>query len=165
MMLISVIVNPVAVYLSPGRKRLPTMFVVLLGAAAVIASVPLWPSAYILPVMCLFQACHLGSYAVSEAAMLERVAPAVRGRVIGIFITIAGTIAATSPWVMGAWTDALGAKAADPRAYMSLFGLLAVLLVVASYSVFLIRKLGPAPEHSDIEPITEIAPATLEVAG
>ena len=57
------------------------------------------------------------------------------------------------------------AKAADPRAYMSLFGLLAVLLVVASYSVFLIRKLGPAPEHSDIEPITEIAPATLEVAG
>ena len=42
-------------------------------------AVPLVRCALGVAVLCLFQACHLGSYAISEAAMLERVDPAVGG--------------------------------------------------------------------------------------
>ncbi len=99
--------------------------------------------------------------------MLERVPPAVRGRVIGLFITVAGTLASTSPWVMGAWVDGLKARAYDPHAYALPFGVLALLLLLASLSVFVIRRLGPTPveTRSAIEPAREISPATLEVAG
>jgi MFS family permease len=167
MMLIAIVANPLAVYLSPGRRRLPVLAAVLVAGGAIIAVVPFVPVAYALPVLCLFQAAHLGSYAVSEAAMLERVDPAVRGRVIGIFLTIAGTLASASPWLMGTWVDSMGARAFQPRAYALPFGVLGLLLVFASASVFLIRRLGPAPQPgtTPIRPVTEIAPGTMEIVG
>lgn len=167
MMLIAIVANPIAVYFSPGRRRLPVLAVILIASGAIIAVVPFVPLQYVLAVLCLFQACHLGSYAVSEAAMLERVDPAVRGRVIGIFLTIAGTIASSSPWLMGAWVDAMGQRAFEPRAYALPFGTLGGLLVLSALSVFLIRRLGPDPEHGAtlIRAVTEIAPGTVEVLG
>ena len=167
MMLIAIVANPIAVYFSPGRRRLPVLAAILVAGGAIIAVVPFVPVAYVLAVLCVFQACHLGSYAVSEAAMLERVDPAVRGRVIGIFLTIAGTIASASPWLMGAWVDAMGARSSDPRAYALPFGVLGLLLVLASASVFLIRRLGPTPQRgvAPIRPVTQITPATVEVVG
>ena len=165
MMLIAVIANPLSVYLSGGRRRLPMLFAVLLTGGLILASVPHVDVAYVLPVLCAFQACHLGSYAVSEAAMLERVSPAVRGRVIGIFITIAGTLASTSPWLMGAWTDAMKLRAADPRAYALPFAVLGLVHVLACGSVLLIRRLGDPRTSSPVEPAREIVPETLEVVG
>jgi FSR family fosmidomycin resistance protein-like MFS transporter len=169
MMLIAIVANPIAVYLSPGRRRLPVLAAVLVAGGAIIAIVPFVPVEYALPVLCVFQACHLGSYAVSEAAMLERVAPAVRGRVIGIFLMIAGTIASASPWLMGAWVDAMGSRAFDARAYALPFGTLGVLLVFAALSVFLIRRLGETPAVArprGLEPaMNGVNPATLEVVG
>jgi MFS family permease len=167
MMLVAIVANPLAVYVSPGRRRLPMLFGILLAGAAIIATIPFVDVRWVLPVLCVFQACHLGSYAVAEAAMLERVPPAVRGRMIGMFITVAGTLASSSPWVMGAWTDAMKQHAYEPRAYATPFGVLAGLLVFASLSVFAIRRLGPTPQEtrSTIQPAREISPATLEVAG
>ena len=167
MMLIAIVANPVAVYFSPGRRRLPMLAAILVAGGAIIAVVPFVPMQYVLAVLCVFQACHLGSYAVSEAAMLERVDPAVRGRVVGLFLMIAGTIASASPWLMGTWVDAMGARAFSPRAYALPFGVLGLLLVLASASVFLIRRLGPTPQlgSTPIRPMTEIAPATMEVVG
>jgi hypothetical protein len=99
--------------------------------------------------------------------MLERVSPAVRGRVIGIFITIAGTLASFAPWLMGAWTDAMKDRAYVARAYALPFGVLALLFVYATMSILFIRRLGPTPQREAhaVEPIMEINPATLEVAG
>lgn len=169
MMLIAIVANPIAVYLSPGRRRLPVLAAVLIAGGAIIAIVPFVPVAHALPVLCAFQACHLGSYAVSEAAMLERVDPAVRGRVIGIFLTVAGTIASASPWLMGAWVDAMGSRSLEPRAYALPFGTLGVLLVFSALSVFLIRRLGEtptAPPPRGLEPVMKnVNPATLEVVG
>jgi hypothetical protein len=98
--------------------------------------------------------------------MLERVSPAVRGRVIGIFITIAGTLASFAPWLMGAWTDAMKDRAYVARAYALPFGVLALLFVYASLSILFIRRLGETPAQGRaFEPIMEINPVTLEVAG
>jgi MFS family permease len=167
MMLVAIVANPLAVYFSPGRRRLWTLLGILLGGAAIVATIPFVSTTYVLPVLCIFQACHLGSYAVAEAAILERVSPAVRGRVIGIFITVAGTLASAAPWLMGAWTDRMRDRAYVASAYALPFGVLALAFVYASTSILFIRRLGETPSDDTqvVDPIAEINPATLEVAG
>jgi MFS family permease len=165
MMLIGVIVNPLCVYLSPGRRRLPALVTVLALAGLVVLAVPLVTVRFVLPVLCVFQAFHLGSYAVSEAAMLERVDPAVRGRVIGMFLSIAGTFASTAPWVIAFWTDRMGASAATPRAYLGPYGLVSAMMLAATASAAMIAKLGTASPASPIRPMTEATPGTLEPVG
>ena len=49
-----IVANPLAVWLSPGKRRLPTMVGILLAGAAIIATVPLWAKGYVLPVLIAF---------------------------------------------------------------------------------------------------------------
>ena len=165
MTLVSVAANPLMVWLCPGRRRLPALAASLLGAGAVLVTMPYWSVGSAFVVLTIFQAMHLGSYALSDAAMLERVPPIVRGRVVGLFLTLAGTLSATSPWVMGAWTDWLGERARTPAGYVIPFATLAGLMAGASASVFLLRGLGAIRPESRIEPMSEIDPATLEAVG
>jgi MFS family permease len=164
MMLLSMVVNPIAVYVSPGRRRLPALVLTLVLSGLVVATVPRWPLAYAVAVLCAFQTFQLSTFAISDAAMLERVDPAVRGRVVGIFLTIAGTFASTGPWIMGFWTDALGSRAKDPLAYTPLFGVLGGMMVFATLCTPLIARLGK-PDQPPLDPLTEVTPATLEVVG
>lgn len=161
MMLLSVVVNPFMVYFSGGKRRLPVLAVALVAGGLVLCTVPHWPVAYVLPVMCLFQVFQLGSYAVSDAAILERVPAAVRGRVVGLFLTLAGTFASLSPWIIGAWVDALGGRAEHASAFWPLFVTNGALLIVAAFSTPLIARLGE-PDESAISPVSEIQPQTME---
>ncbi len=161
MMLIGILVNPLSVWLSPGHRRLPVLAGIMIAGGVVIASIPFWPLSKTLPVLCVFQACQLGSYAVSDAAMLERVSPTVRGRVAGMFLSIAGTIAAVGPFIMGWWADALGPRASEPRAFAAPFALLGALLFIAAFSAPLIARLGSPDRDHAIEPLAEMAPATM----
>jgi MFS family permease len=163
MMLISVIVNPIAVYYSAGRRRLPLLTAILCAGGFVLVTVPLWPVRCVLPVLMAYQAFQLGSYAMSDAAMLERVKPEVRGRVVGLFLTIAGTFSSTAPFIIGWWIDQLGESALRPLAYLPIFGTLAVMMVAASFAAPLIRSLGELEEPA-IEPISQTTPATVEPA-
>jgi hypothetical protein len=129
----------------------------------VVACTPLAPLKYTLAVLMAFMVFQLGSYALSDAAMLERVAPQVRGRVVGRFLTIAGTFSSTAPLVMGYWTDRLGEHARQPSAYIPLFGTLSVMMIIATGSTPIIARLG-AVEGPPIEPITQTTPATVEPA-
>jgi len=124
--------------------------------------VPLFQAQWVLPVMCLFQAFHLGSYAMSDAAMFERVEPKLRGRVAGLFLAIAGTAAGFSHWIMGVCVQHLGPRSADPHAYFPIFITLGILMCAASVSIPLIAALGPVGSEP-INPLTEIDPATMEV--
>lgn len=164
MMLLSVFVNPLAVWLSPGGRRLPALVIVLIVGGAVATTIPFIPLRYTLAVLCAFQTCQMGSYAISDAAMLERVPAAMRGRVVGLFLTYAGTFASLGPWVMGWWTDAFGARGSDPRMYAGPFALLALFMLLATSAVLFIARYGQADEGA-IEPLTEISPATMEVVG
>jgi MFS family permease len=161
MMLVSIFINPVAVWLSPGRRRLPTLATIMILAGFVVATTPFWSVTTVMYALCLFMTFQLGSYAVSDAAVLERVPPHVRGRVVGIFLTIAGTFSATSPWVMGFWTDRLGARAYTVSAYYPIFITLGAMMIIASASMPLIAALG-MPVKGAIDPITETSPATME---
>jgi MFS family permease len=163
MMLLSVIISPIAVYLSPGRRRLPMLAFVLLAGAALLATVPLWSIKAVLPLLMGFMTFQLGSYAISDAAMLERVAPEIRGRVVGLFLTIAGTFSSMSPFVMGWWTDRLKDRASVPIAYLPIFGTLAAMMVVACGAIPLIAQLGHV-EGPAIDPLSETTPVTAEPA-
>ncbi len=165
MMLLGMIGNPLAVYLSPGRRRLPALVVILITAGVVIATAPLWPARWVLVVFCAFQTLQLGSYAVSDAAILERTSPLLRGRVVGLFLMVAGTFAGISPWVMGFWTDQLGARAAHPSAYFGPFGLIGVMIALAAFGPKMIASLGWAEDATPINPLAEISPQTLETGG
>jgi hypothetical protein len=146
MMLISTIINPLSVYASAGRHRLPALAVILVIGGLILMVVPLLSIGWVLPVMCVFQAFQFGSYAVSDAAILERVSPNVRGRVVGLFLTLAGTFASLSPWVMGFWTDLLGERAHTPMAYFPIFATLGGMMILASYSPRLIARLTETPQ-------------------
>lgn len=161
MMLIGVVVSPLAVYLSGGARRLPVLAGLLLAGGAVVATTPLWPARSVLWVLMTFMAFQLGSYAVSDAAMLERVPGAVRGRVVGLFLTVAGALASASPWVMGWWTDLLGERAERPSAYLPLFGTIGATMAAAAACGPLLHRLGPV-QGPLIEPISETAPRTAE---
>ncbi len=163
MTLLGVIGNPLAVWLTGGARRLPALTTVLILSAISIALVPLAPAAWTLAALCVFQTLQLGSYAISDAAMLERVSPVVRGRVVGLFLTLAGTFAYTGPWLMGLWTDSFGSRGDHPAAYLAPYITLGIGIAVAAFSVPVIARLGE-PDPNAIEPITEISPATMEPA-
>ena len=58
---------------------------------------------------------------MSDASMLERVAPQLRGRFVGVFLTIAGTFGAIGPFVIAAWTDLLPNNGTHPHSYAPLY--------------------------------------------
>jgi MFS family permease len=163
MMLLAVVANPTAVYFSGRRRRLPTLAGMLVLGAMTIVTIPFLPPSMILPVLCLFQTLHLGSYAVGDAGILERIPAQVRGRVVGLLITIAGTLASSGPWIMGAWSDALGEHGQEPAAYVPLFAAVGGAMLVAACGSPLIARLGAIDEHA-IAPLSEIDPATMEPA-
>ena len=112
--------------------------------------------------LCGFQTLQLGSYAISDAATLERVSPSVRGRVVGVYLSIAGTWAAASPWCMGWWTDHLGGRANQASGYIVPFAALGAMMWAAAFSPLVIRRLGKADAEKPITIAQEIMPATFE---
>jgi MFS family permease len=157
MTLISIVVNPLSVYLSPGKRRLPGLaFVLILGGLSLLG-VPWLPAVWVLPVMCVFQAFQFASYAISDAALLERVAASVRGRVVGLFLMIAGTFASLSPWAMGFWSDLLKERAADPVAYFPIFATLCGMMFLASISPRLFHKLNQTSDSTESLEVVSMA--------
>lgn len=146
MMLISVIVNPLATFITAGQRRLPGLAIALVLGGLTLLSIPWLSVAWVLPIMSIFQSFQFASYAISDAALLERVAPQVRGRVVGLFLMLAGTFASLSPWAMGYWTDLLGARSADPHAYFPIFATLSCMMIAASIAPRWIARLTDAPE-------------------
>ena len=165
MMLSATIVNPLAVALTPGKRRLPALSTVLLLGGCIVATVPYWSVSYILPVMATFMGLQLGSYALSDAATIERVTPQARGRVVGLFLTIAGTFSSLGPWIIGWWTDHLGPRATDPHAYQPQFLTMAVLMWIGAASSPFIARLGKAGQSPAPSALSETTPATMTAVG
>jgi MFS family permease len=166
MMLSATIVNPIAVLYTPGKRRLPALSTVLVLGGCIIATIPFWPVNYVLPVMLAFMGLQLGSYALSDAATIERVTPQARGRVVGLFLTIAGTFSSLGPWIIGWWTDRLGeARSADPHSYVPQFATMAVLMFIGACSSPFIARLGKPGQSPPPDPITETTPATMTAVG
>lgn len=141
-MLAAAVVNPVVVYLTGGVRRIPAHIAILLMAAGVTAVVPVCPEGWVLPVLIVLMTLLLASSAVGDAGLTERVDPQFRGRVNGLFLTVVGGTAATSPFAVGFAVDVLGERASNPMAYVPLYLALAGLVLAGTVSAWTMTRLA-----------------------
>ena len=128
--LASAISNPLFGHLS-DRGRIRWTMIVLLLAAVVVAAFPHLPTAWTIPVFAIYGFFFMASYPMIEAALMESVPDAVRGRVFGLFITIGGMIGNLSHWIIGAWLKGIGTAADSVDGYFGIYFLLAGFIVIS----------------------------------
>jgi hypothetical protein len=96
----------------------------------------------------------MASYPMVEAALMESVPDAVRGRVFGLFITVGGLIGNASHWAVGAWVKNLGDRAAMPEAYFSCYGVLGALVILSLLGLPCLKAIRQR-EHLEPVPPTD----------
>jgi MFS transporter, FSR family, fosmidomycin resistance protein len=122
--------NPLLGSLSDGgRKRWITL---VLGVAAVMVAVfPRVPSRWTFPVLVVYGFFFMAGYPMTEAALMESVPDAVRGRVFGLFVMWGGVIGNLSHWMVGAKVRQLGAAAHSVNTYFPIYAVIAFLMLVS----------------------------------
>jgi MFS family permease len=158
----STISNPLFGRMSDG-KRMRWVTGLLLVSALLITVFPRVPEGWIVPVLLAYGFFFLANYPIVEAALMEVVPDAVRGRVFGLFITVAGMIGNLSHWIVGSWVRHLGPDAALSRNYFPLYNTLACLMVLSLAALPCLHAL----RRKEIEMVSANsapAPTTMEVA-
>jgi MFS family permease len=89
------------------------------------------PARWTVPIFLIYGFFFMSSYPMVEAALMESVPDAVRGRVFGLFITVGGLVGNLSHWIMGAQVKRLGPAAYSPSGYFAIYGALALMLVLS----------------------------------
>ena len=128
--LASVISNPLFGTLSDGGRMRWVSFV-LMAAAGLISVFPRVPRAWMPAVLLAYGFFFMASYPITEAALMDAVPDAVRGRVFGLFITVSGMISNLSHWLVGNWIQKLGNHAGLAGSYLPLYATLSFLVVVS----------------------------------
>jgi MFS family permease len=104
---------------------------VLIVAAVVVALFPRLPKATLVPGLMIYGFFFMANYPIVEAALMESVPDAVRGRVFGFFITIGGLVGNLSHWIVGNWVQHLGFRGGSPAGYYGLYLILGGLILVS----------------------------------
>ena len=84
-----------------------------------------------IPVLVVYGFFFLASYPMTEAALMESVPDAVRGRVFGLFVMGGGVIGNLSHWLVGAKVKQLGEAAHVVNAYLPIYAVVAFLMLVS----------------------------------
>jgi MFS family permease len=126
----SVVSNPLLGSLSDRRRKRWITFVLGSGSALVIAF-PHVPARWTIPWLLAFGFFFLASFPIIEAALMQSVPDAVRGRVFGVYVMLTGLVGALAPWVAGVEVKHLGDLARDGHNYFVLYGALGGLGLLA----------------------------------
>jgi len=122
--------NPLFGSLSDGgRKR--WIMLALVAAAVMVVVFPRVPSRWMIPVLVVYGFFFMASYPMTEAALMESVPDAVRGRVFGLFVMGGGVIGNLSHWAVGVKVKQLGAAAQSVNAYLPIYTAVALLILVS----------------------------------
>ncbi|MFM8470361.1 MAG: MFS transporter [Limisphaerales bacterium] len=144
--LMGVVSNPLFGHLSDnGRTRWTAG--VMIAAAVVVAAFPHLPRSGLTAALAVYGFFFMGCYPMVEAALMESVPDAVRGRVFGLFITVGGILGNVAHWFAGRWVEHLGAAAAEPARYHGFYLLLAGLLLASLPGLLCLREIRKR-EHS-----------------
>jgi MFS family permease len=130
MCLIAMLSNPIIGSIS-DKRRFPVMAASLLSAAVFAAGVPWLPRGWAWVGLTAYGFCLMSSFPVVEAALMESVPDALRGRTFGTFITVGGVIASLAHWAMGRAADGLAQDAHTPSSYAPWFAVLALLIALS----------------------------------
>ena len=128
--LAAVISNPFFGALS-DRGRIRWTCLVLGVAALLVGWFPHVPPQWFVPVFALYGFFFMASYPMIEAALMESVPDAVRGRIYGFFITVGGLIGNLSHWQIGNRVEAMGGATHQAADYVPIYTALALLIVVS----------------------------------
>src|ERR1035437_8111012 len=142
----AIISNPLFGILSDGgRKRWIT--VALVASAIMVVIFPHVPSRWTIPVLVVYGFFFLASYPMTEAALMESVPDAVRGRVFGLFVMGGGVIGNLSHWAVGVKVKQLGDAAHSVSAYFPSYTVVALLMVASLTGLWCLhaiqRREGP----------------------
>jgi MFS family permease len=157
--LASAVSNPVFGHLSDGG-RIKWAVSLLLLATVMVAVFPHVPKSWMFAALSAYGFFFLASYPVVEAALMETVPDAVRGRVFGLFITFGGLIGNVSHWAVGDFVKNLGAQAASPAAYYSIYVILAAMILVSLLGLPCMRAIRQREGLEHAAP-AEVFPAVI----
>ncbi|KAB2660636.1 MAG: MFS transporter [Verrucomicrobia bacterium] len=140
--LASAVSNPLFGHWSE-RSRMRWAAVLLPIAALVLAALPWVPRAAFPGTLMAFGFFFMATYPIVDAALMDAVPDAVRGRVFGLFITVGGLVGNAAHWTMGLWVEGLGGGMGRAAAYRPLFALLASGVAAAMLALPLLHRLRP----------------------
>ncbi|HEY9171262.1 MAG TPA: MFS transporter [Verrucomicrobiae bacterium] len=150
--LAGVISNPLFGHLSDrGRKRWITA--VLLAAAMIAVAFPHLPAGWAVPAFFAYGFFFNANFPMIEAELMQSVPDAVRGRVVGLFMTIGGFFGNLSHWVVGDAVRRMGDGAQRPASYAFLYFALAALMLLALSGLPCLHALRRR-EHLDASVLT-----------
>src|SRR5438105_3532434 len=118
--IMSAVSNPLFGGLS-DRARMRWASFVLVLAAILVMLFPHLPRHWLIPAFMIYGFFFMSNYPMIEAALMQAVPDAVRGRVFGFFITIGGLVGNLSHWLIGRWVNQMGPAATSPEGYFLLY--------------------------------------------
>jgi MFS family permease len=126
----SIISNPLLGSLSDGRRK--RWITITIGAGSLlIILLPHVPAQWTIPCLLAFGFFLLASFPIVEAALMQSVPDAVRGRVFGIYVTITGFVGGLAAWVIGLLVKHMGDGAGEGYNYFGLYGVIGGLGLLA----------------------------------
>ncbi len=138
--LASAVSNPLFGHWSE-RSRMRWAAVLLPLAALALAALPWVPRAAFPAVLMTFGFFFMATYPIIEAALMESVPDAIRGRVFGLFITVGGLVGNAAHWAMGAFVQGMGGAAGNAASYRPAFTLLAAGVAASMLALPLFHRL------------------------
>jgi len=145
--IMSAVSNPLFGHLS-DKARLRWAAAVLVCGAALAASIPHLGTALVIPAFLGYGFFFMAGYPITEAALMDSVPDAVRGRIFGLYMVFGGLIGNFSHWLVGEWVGALGPRAHSIPAYTSVFAVIGALIVVSVSALPFLGALRKA-EHME----------------
>jgi MFS family permease len=138
----SVIGNPLLGGLSDRRRKRWITFVICTGATLIVMF-PHLPASWTIPCFFAFGFFFLACFPMVEAALMQSVPDAVRGRVFGFFVMMTGLFGNLAHWFVGAQVRRMGDAAHVGENYFTLYNLLAgavFLSLLGLPCLYLLRK-------------------------
>jgi len=148
--LTSVISNPLFGSLSDHARKRWTASVTT-AAAALMALFPHLTGYRLVPCLAAYGFFFMSNYPMVEAALMQSVPDAVRGRVFGLFITVGGLISNLSHWIAGDQVKRMGNAAHVVSSYYPLYGAIAVMALLSLVGLPCLQALRKR-EHLDLAP-------------
>lgn len=146
---VSAVSNPLFGRLS-DRRRIPWISFVLISAAILMSVFPRVPQAWMVPVLLLYGFLFVAGFPMVQAALMDSVPDAVRGRVFGLFITVGGLAGNLAHWAVGHWVEGLGANAAVAAQYPPLFSWLSGLVLLSLLGLPCLHGIRKREPHGSV---------------
>lgn len=135
---------------------------VLLAAGLAAAVLPWLPTPVLLPMLLIYGFFFMGSYPMTEAAVVRASPAQGRGRAMGVFIMVGGVLGNLGHWWAGDAVERLGSAGSNPAAYGGFFLACGTMIVVSLGALPLLQRCfrqtetGPAkPWRQTTAPVAE----------